>query len=101
MVLAGGLAGFIGFHEVFSCQYRLIDAFSSGFGFTGLAIALLVGRSSGLTAFLKLFLWAFILGALHKGALDLDIETQKITRDLSLVIQAVILFALAAGGNKK
>ena len=38
---------------------------------------------------------ALMLAALHKGALDLDLETEKITRDLSSVIQALILVALA------
>ncbi|MBI3542405.1 MAG: ABC transporter permease, partial [Deltaproteobacteria bacterium] len=59
--------------------------------FTGLGIALLArGSIPGLV------FAALLFGALHKGALDLDLETEKVTRDLSAVIQALILVALAA-----
>lgn len=69
----------------------MIDGFSAGFGFTGLAVALLArGSIPGL------IFSAMLFGGLHKGALDLDLETEKVTRDLSAVIQALILLALAA-----
>lgn len=91
MALSGGVAGLVGFNEVFMNSYRMFDGFSPGYGFTGLAIALLArGSISGLVMASVLF------GALHKGALDLDLETEKVTRDLSAVIQALILVALAA-----
>jgi simple sugar transport system permease protein len=91
MAVSGGIAGLAGFHEVFFCAYRLIDGFSPGYGFTGLAIALLARGSPAM-----LIASALLFGALHKGALDLDLETEKVTRDLSAVIQALILVALAA-----
>lgn len=90
MAISGGIAGLVGFFEVFSNHYRLIDGFSAGYGFTGLAIALLARGN-----FLKLFLSAILFGALFKGSLDLDIETDRITRDLSSVIQAFVLVVLA------
>lgn len=90
MVISGGIAGLVGFHEVFLHSYKLVDSFSPGFGFTGLAIALLArGSIPGL------IFSAILFGALHKGTLDLDLETEKVTRDLSAVIQALILLALA------
>lgn len=91
MALSGGIAGLVGFHEVFLNSYRLLDGFSGGYGFTGLAIALLARGSIPGIVFS-----ALLFGALHKGALDLDLETEKVTRDLSAVIQALILLALAA-----
>lgn len=91
MAFSGGIAGLVGFNEVFLNSYRLLDGFSSGYGFTGLAIALLARGSP-----LGLALSALLLAGLHKGALDLDLETEKVTRDLSAVIQALILLALAA-----
>lgn len=90
MALSGGIAGLVGFHEVFCNSYRLMDSFSPGFGFTGLAIAL-IARGN----FPKLIIASIVMSILQKGALDLDMETEKITRDLSAVIQALILFALA------
>lgn len=91
MALSGGVAGLVGFHEVFCNSYRLLDSFSTGYGFTGLAIALLA-RGNIPTLILSTVLFA----ALHKGALDLDLETENVTRDLSAVIQALVLVALAA-----
>jgi len=91
MALSGGVAGLVGFHEVFFHSYKLFDAFSPGIGFTGLAIALLARGN-----FVSLLLSSLLFGALQKGALDLDLETDKVTRDLSAVIQALILVALAA-----
>lgn len=91
MGLSGGISGLVGFHEVYCNSYRLLDSFSPGYGFMGLAIALLSGGRIS-----TLIFSALLFGALHKGALDLDLETEKITRDLSAVIQALVLVALAA-----
>jgi ABC-type uncharacterized transport system permease subunit len=41
---------------------------------------------------------AFLLGALHKGASDLDLETATITRDFSRIIQALIILGVCAQG---
>jgi len=37
-------------------------------------------------------------GALHKGTADLDLETEHVTRELSLVIQALIILSVSAEG---
>ncbi len=96
MAISGGVAGLVGFHEVFCNAYRLMDSFSPGFGFTGLAIAL-IARGN----FVKLILASIMMSILQKGALDLDMETEKITRDLSAVIQAFILIALSVLSTSK
>lgn len=96
MALSGGVAGLVGFHEVYCNAYRLLDSFSPSYGFMGLAIALLARGNVVLLVFASL-----LFGALHKGALDLDLETEKVTRDLSAVIQALILVALAASSRKR
>jgi simple sugar transport system permease protein len=38
---------------------------------------------------------SFIMAVLHKGASDLDLETQFLTRDFSKVLQAIIIFCVA------
>lgn len=96
MALSGGIAGLVGFHEVYCNAYRLLDSFSPSYGFMGLAVALLARGNVPL-----LVCSALLFGALHKGALDLDLETEHVTRDLSAVIQALILVALAAASRKK
>lgn len=44
MALSGAIAGFAGVWDVMGYRYRFLDNFSPGFGFTGIAVALL-GRN--------------------------------------------------------
>jgi len=67
--------------------------FSPGYGFIGIAVALL-GRNRPLGVVLA----ALLFGALHKGTADLDLETDHVTRELSLVLQALIILAVSAEG---
>ncbi len=91
MALAGGLAGLVGVAEVLGNAGRFRLGFSPDYGFIGIAVALLArGRPLGVVAAGLLF------GALHKGAADLDMETETITRDLSMILQALIILSVSA-----
>ncbi len=91
--LAGGLAGLAGIGEVLGSAGKFRMGFSPEYGFIGIAVALL-GRNEpvGVVAAALLF------GALHKGTADLDLETEHVTRELSLVIQALIILSVSAEG---
>ncbi|MFS4458560.1 ABC transporter permease [Bdellovibrio sp. HCB2-146] len=93
MLLAGLLAGFVALSEVLGSagQYRI--GFSPDYGFIGIAVALLAGNNP-----IGIIAAAFLMGALHKGASDLDLETNTITRDFSRIIQALIILGVAAQG---
>jgi simple sugar transport system permease protein len=93
MILAGALAGLVGVGEVCDNANRFRLGFSPDYGFMGIAVALL-GRSqpAGVVAAALLF------GALHKGTADLDLETENVTRDLSLILQALIILSVSAEG---
>ena len=39
-----------------------------------------------------------LFGALHKGAAALDLETERVTQELSLVLQALIILSVSAEG---
>ncbi len=91
--LAGGLAGLVGVAEVLGNSGKFRMGFSPEYGFIGIAVALL-GRNKPLGVVLA----AFLFGALHKGAMDLDLETEVVTRDLSLVLQALIILSVTAEG---
>ena len=93
MCLAGALAGLVGVGEVLGNAGRFKVGFSPDYGFIGIAVALL-GRNhpAGVVAAALLF------GALHKGAAALDLETERVTQELSLVLQALILLSVAAEG---
>jgi general nucleoside transport system permease protein len=91
MGLSGALAGLAGVWDVMGYRYRFLDNFSPGFGFTGIAVALL-GKNHPYGVLLA----ALLFGALNKGALEIDILT-NVPRELFLIIQAVlILFLICA-----
>jgi simple sugar transport system permease protein len=41
---------------------------------------------------------ALLFGALHKGATALDLETERVTQELSLILQALIILSVSADG---
>lgn len=93
MFLAGGIAGLVGVGEVLGNAGKFRLGFSPDFGFMGIAVALLGrGRPAGVAAAALLF------GALHKGASDLDFETENVTRDLALILQALVILSVSAEG---
>jgi general nucleoside transport system permease protein len=93
LAIAGALAGMVGVGEVLGNAGKFKVGFSPDYGFIGIAVALL-GRNqpAGVVAAGLLF------GALHKGTADLDLETDHITRELSLVFQALIILSVSAEG---
>lgn len=93
MALSGGLAGLVASGEIMGSSYRFKMGFSPGFGFIGIAVALL-GRGKPV----GIFFAALLFGALHKGSLDLDLETDFISQELSLILQAFIILAVSADG---
>jgi len=93
MAIAGGLAGLVGVGEVLGNAGKFRLGFSPEYGFIGIAVALL-GRNqpAGVVAAALLF------GALHKGAADLDLETEHVTREVSLILEALIILSVSAEG---
>lgn len=91
MTMAGALAGCVALSEVLGStgQYRI--GFSPDYGFIGIAVALLANNNP-----LGIIVSAFLMGAFHKGASDLDLETSTITRDFSRIIQALVILGVAA-----
>jgi ABC-type uncharacterized transport system permease subunit len=90
MSLAGALAGLVAVSEIVAGPGNFRLGFSPDYGFMGIAVALLARNHP-----LGILFSAFLLGALHKGASDLDLETQTITRDFSKIVQALIVICVA------
>jgi simple sugar transport system permease protein len=90
MGLSGGLAGLIGSNQLLSTGPSLTPGFSSGFGFDGIALAML-GRSqpAGVVAA------AFLFGILRAGSRAMQAATQTPV-DIVLVIQAFVIVFVAA-----
>jgi ABC-type uncharacterized transport system permease subunit len=93
MSVAGGLAGLVGVGEVLGNAGKFRLGFSPEYGFIGIAVALL-GRNQPVGVVAS----ALLFGALHKGAADLDLETEHVTRELSLILQALIILSVSADG---
>jgi simple sugar transport system permease protein len=90
MTLAGALAGMAGGNEVLGVNYYLAMAFSSGYGFDSIAIALL-GSSHPLGVVLA----ALLFGALRNGATAMQLQA-GIPIDIISIVQAFILVFIAA-----
>jgi len=93
MSIAGGLAGLVGVAEVLGNAGNFRLGFSPEYGFIGIAVALL-GRNQPLGVVAA----ALLFGALHKGTADLDLETEHVTREVSLILQALIILSVSAEG---
>jgi ABC-type uncharacterized transport system permease subunit len=94
MAISGALAGLVAVNEVLGVQQRLVLDFVSGYGFVGIAVALM-GRNHPI----GIALAAILFGALYQGGLELQFWLPNITREMIVVIQAlVILFTGAMEG---
>jgi general nucleoside transport system permease protein len=91
MAVSGGLAGLVAINEVMGYRYRYYQGFSPQYGFTGIAVALL-GRNHPAGVLVA----AIFFGALTRGGLFVDIFTENVSKDLVLVLQALVILFVAA-----
>ncbi len=94
MLISGALAGSLAVNEIMGNQHRLILEFTAGYGFVGIAVALM-GRSHPV----GICLAALLFGALYQGGAELAFEKPQITRDMVVVIQGLIIFFAGALEN--
>jgi simple sugar transport system permease protein len=90
MAICGGLAGLAGASEILGVNDSLFPGFSPGYGFDGIAVALLGGASP-----LGVVLSALLFGVLRAGATPMQLVT-GIPIDLVVVIQALVIVFVAA-----
>jgi len=90
MSLSGALAGMAGANEVLGVNHHLALAFSSGYGFDSIALALL-GKSHPVGVVLA----ALLFGTLRNGATPMQL-TAGIPIDIISIIQALVLAFIAA-----
>ena len=90
LCISGALAGVAGAVEVMGVYGRLFDTFSSGFGFTGIAVALLAKNNP-----LGVIAAAILFGALSAGAGTMQLEA-NVSQKVISIIQAIIIFLVAA-----
>jgi ABC-type uncharacterized transport system, permease component len=94
MTISGALAGMVAINEVMGVQNRLVLDFVAGAGFVGIAVALM-GRNHPI----GILLASLLFGALYQGGQELQFVMPGVTREMIVVIQAlVILFTGAMEG---
>ena len=95
-VICGIFAGLAGAMQVVAVYHRLIPSISSGYGFLGLLVAMLVNYQAIWAAFI-----AFFYAALNIGAIQLPIVL-KLNSTLSGILQGMlVLFVLIVNGIRQ
>lgn len=93
MLISGGICALAGATETLGVQFRLIQGFSSGFGFEGLAIAFLAALKPG-----RALVIALCFGGIFSAATKLQQE-MGVTASLAYVVEGlpIVLLACATG----
>lgn len=90
MALSGGIAGLAGANQVLGVDHRMVRAFSSGYGFDAIALALL-GNNNPLGVVLASLLFGFLRG----GAARMQ-SVAGTPVELIRIIQGVVIIFVAA-----
>lgn len=90
-ILAGSLTGGVAINEVMGHQHKLIQGFSVEYGFTGIAVALLARNNP-----IGILFSAFLFGSLHNASREMEFLSEKVTKELSLVLQALMIGFVAS-----
>ncbi|MFC5757814.1 ABC transporter permease [Rhizobium sp. GCM10022189] len=89
--LSGAIAGLIAVNEIMGAQHRLMLDFALGYGFTGIAVAMIgANHPAGIVPASILF------GALYQGGASLSFLFPSVSRDVVTVLQGLVI--LFAGG---
>lgn len=89
-IVSGGIAGLGGSVELLGTQYRLMSGFGQGFGFDGVAIALIAQLNPLATVFI-----AYFFAVLRTGATTMQVGTGVPTSVIDIIQAMVIVFAVA------
>ncbi|MGI3186173.1 ABC transporter permease [Nioella aestuarii] len=94
MLISGGLSGLMAINAVMGEAERLVIDPVQGAGFVGIAVALM-GRSHPVGVFLA----ALLFGMLYQGGAELEFEMPSVSREMLLVIQALVILFTGALDN--
>lgn len=94
MLISGAMAGMMALNVVMGFQHRLVLDYVGGAGFVGIAVSLM-GRSHPVGVVLA----SILFGVLYQGGAELAFEMPAITREMILVIQALVILFTGALEN--
>ena len=94
MALSGGLAGLAGALQLLGVTHRLYDSLASGYGYSGIAVALLAQLHP-----LGCGISALLFGALTAGAGELQ-RSEGLSSSIAVLAQAVVILTLLASTRR-
>jgi ABC-type uncharacterized transport system permease subunit len=94
MMISGAMAGMMALNVVMGFQHRLVLDYVGGAGFVGIAVSLM-GRSHPVGVVLA----AILFGILYQGGAELAFDMPKISREMIVVIQALVILFTGALEN--
>ena len=94
MLISGAMAGMMALNVVMGFQHRLVLDYVSGAGFVGIAVSLM-GRSHPFGVVLA----SILFGILYQGGAELAFDMPAISRDMIVVIQALVILFTGALEN--
>lgn len=94
MLISGAMAAMMALNVVVGFQHRLVLDYVGGAGFVGIAVALM-GRSHPFGVVLA----AILFGILYQGGSELAFEMPRISREMIVVIQALVILFTGALEN--
>lgn len=89
-VISGAVAGIGGSIELHGTQHRLMSGFGDGYGFDGVAIALIAGLNP-----IASVLVAYLFAILRTGATTMQVGTGMPTSVIDIIQALIIVFAVA------
>jgi simple sugar transport system permease protein len=90
LAISGAMAGLGGAGEVLGVHRRFIEGFSPGYGWDGLAVALVGGLNPA-----GILLASVLFGALRSGGMTMT-RTTPVPLDIATILQALVILFVAA-----
>ena len=90
MFLAGGMGGLAGANEILAIQGRLFQGFSPGFGFDGIAVALV-----GMNTPVGIIFGGILFGALRSGGNMMQMIAKVPVSTIYVIQSLVIIFVIS------
>jgi simple sugar transport system permease protein len=87
MLISGGLAGLVGMSQLLGFYHQYPQDFPAGYGFAGIAVALLGRNSSVGMAF-----GALLFGFMNRASLILDLK--DVPKEIVTIIQGIVVLAV-------
>lgn len=88
--LAGCLSGLVGTNEVMGNEHKVIEGFSPGYGYTGIAVALLARNQP-----LGILFTSLLFGSLQNLSRELEFFGENITKEVALILQSLLVILVA------